>query len=602
MAESYAYTDLTHDEFRLIQLNGLDASSGRFTIDLENIPLNDSTIEYDAISYAWNNEIRNVPILCSGKVLTITASLHNALSTFSTLDQAKRIWADAICINQNDDAEKALQVPLMRQIYRNAYRVLVWLGSAGSHTDRVMDSMLNLNLLLSKAPDAMLISTQSLQKYDLPGTEDQLWHGIGELFARPWFQRLWIVQEVSLADNILVFCGSKSVPWEQLSLLAGHIGRVGLVTLARGPKDVDVSKSDGFDATMVPEFVRQYRQQGRQYPLLQLCHYARSREASEPIDKVYAMLGLTDESIRKTIIVDYSPESKREFWKAYVDLALCVLETDTSLFLVQMSSSQQRPLGLPSWCPNFNSTSPAIMLSRGFYRAGSPASGPRKLEHAAYLGASPDDKTRIKLRGLHVDDITAVVPNLWHWDPDPTKQSGAEGCAAACFAWMNSCRTAAAKARDRPEKHTEDLVRTLIANMYHVPAVYAPDRRELEVAVSDATVYLQILRDNERPAKFLREVELLRAQRYLRALDLACRGRRFFCTGRGRLGLGSLDVRVGDRVYVFEGAQVPFVFRVAGQGDGYVLIGEAYVHGIMDGECLRQDEHDSGMWETLVVG
>jgi hypothetical protein len=46
------------------------------------------------------------------------------------LDETKPrlLGADAVCINQQDNDEKALQVPLMSRIYRQAQQVIVWLG------------------------------------------------------------------------------------------------------------------------------------------------------------------------------------------------------------------------------------------------------------------------------------------------------------------------------------------------------------------------------------------------------------------------------------------------------------------------------------------
>jgi hypothetical protein len=45
-------------------------------------------------------------------------------------DRKRLIWADAVCINQADDEEKSWQVRMMGDVYRNADRVLIWLGLA----------------------------------------------------------------------------------------------------------------------------------------------------------------------------------------------------------------------------------------------------------------------------------------------------------------------------------------------------------------------------------------------------------------------------------------------------------------------------------------
>ena len=64
-------------------------------------------------------------------------------------------------------------------------------------------------------------------------------------------------------------------------------------------------------------------------------------------------------------------------------------------------------------------------------------------------------------------------------------------------------------------------------------------------------------------------------------------GRRLFRTGKGYLGMGSVSVETGDRVWVLKGANVPFVLRLVGNGR-YRVVGEAYVHGVMRGEAVMR--------------
>jgi hypothetical protein len=597
MACRFAYSDLPPDNFRLLYLNGLDEGDG-LKCTLKDVPL-DSAPAYDAVSYSWNNEQPSIPIICNDKQLFITASLHFALRTFYSIDQPRPVWADAICINQTNEVEKARQVPLMGEYYTKAQTVLVWLGSSGTCTNLVLDGIEALNGSLSIIERPILITNEVLQSYGLPVETHPLWRGIGEIFARNWFQRLWIVQEVALANHIVVFCGSKSTGWHELSSLADHIGRVGITTLARGNVDVDPSKTDGFDAMMVPNFIRDYRSQGRSYPLTRLCHFARSRNTSEPIDKVYAVLGLTDEAVRKQIKVDYSQESRQNFWKAYVNLGAVSLQEDPDLFLLQIASSRERPLELPSWCPNLDSTSDAIMLPRGFYKAGGIAV---EDDQRPYLGIA-SGSTGINLRGLYIDVVTEVVDSSWRWDLEVTQQEGPEGCAARGFEWMNACRALSSRVLQTPDSIPEQLIRTLIANILHHPSAYAPGLLELQESVSVATIYLQAVRDvGSLASQYMTQPEMLCAQRYLRALNMACAGRRFFATKRGFLGIGPLQTQAGDLAYIFKGAQVPFLFRQEQTRDCFKLVGEAYVHGLMDGGAFDQgqEEHQTETIHTIV--
>jgi hypothetical protein len=90
---------------------------------------------YEALSYVWGtsasagvNSIRNVPIQCSNHELLITTNLEQAIKHIRSKLSPIFLWADAICINQEDRKEREHQVTLMNQVYQKAKRVYIWLG------------------------------------------------------------------------------------------------------------------------------------------------------------------------------------------------------------------------------------------------------------------------------------------------------------------------------------------------------------------------------------------------------------------------------------------------------------------------------------------
>ncbi|KAF1957067.1 HET-domain-containing protein, partial [Byssothecium circinans] len=108
---------------------------------LVHISLGDEEhIPYEAISYTWGKYYANPLhdgrvagqlsqyIVCNGTWTRVSSSLSHALQTFRLPDRARILWADALCINQQDDEEKSYQVGLMQSIYRRAAHVLVWIG------------------------------------------------------------------------------------------------------------------------------------------------------------------------------------------------------------------------------------------------------------------------------------------------------------------------------------------------------------------------------------------------------------------------------------------------------------------------------------------
>jgi Heterokaryon incompatibility protein (HET) len=85
--------------------------------------------EYESLSYVWGEKERRYEIICDGKHLGLTSSLHSALRQLRWPDRPRRLWADQICINQKNKAERSQQIQFMNHIYKNASHVLVWLGS-----------------------------------------------------------------------------------------------------------------------------------------------------------------------------------------------------------------------------------------------------------------------------------------------------------------------------------------------------------------------------------------------------------------------------------------------------------------------------------------
>jgi hypothetical protein len=123
----YQYRPLPSERFiRLLELypghTNDDIDSTLHQTKLEDAP------KYEAISYAWGDPANKLNMLCDGKILLVTPNLKNALHRLKLKDESRILWADAICINQNDVVEKGSQVKLMTRIYGNATRVCIWLG------------------------------------------------------------------------------------------------------------------------------------------------------------------------------------------------------------------------------------------------------------------------------------------------------------------------------------------------------------------------------------------------------------------------------------------------------------------------------------------
>jgi len=123
----YQYSPLLSEtSIRLLELRPREGNDSLecalHETELENAP------KYEAISYVWGDPANRVNILCDGKTIGITQNLYDVLLRLRFEDRSRIVWADAICINQNDNAEKGSQVKEMKKVYANATRVCIWLG------------------------------------------------------------------------------------------------------------------------------------------------------------------------------------------------------------------------------------------------------------------------------------------------------------------------------------------------------------------------------------------------------------------------------------------------------------------------------------------
>jgi hypothetical protein len=181
------------------------------------------------LSYVWGCRTPAIEVLCNGQPFPIQPQLANALSQLRLQQLRRIVWADAICINQHDIEERNHQVSLMESIYPSATRVIVWLGLADPEHTAIA---LNFVELIGTASEQYACKCNIVSSNDKIGDQidpsielflPAICPSLVELFGRPWFTRIWCVQEVRLARDALVLCGEYGVSWEYLGRAASWI-------------------------------------------------------------------------------------------------------------------------------------------------------------------------------------------------------------------------------------------------------------------------------------------------------------------------------------------------------------------------------------------
>jgi hypothetical protein len=100
---------------------------------------------YEAISYCWGGPILSHTLKCDDQTsLSITANVDLMLRHYRKTHSIRYLWVDAICLNQQDDMEKRIQVGLMGEIFHEAEKVHIWLGAGEDDATRTIFTIMRL--------------------------------------------------------------------------------------------------------------------------------------------------------------------------------------------------------------------------------------------------------------------------------------------------------------------------------------------------------------------------------------------------------------------------------------------------------------------------
>lgn len=175
-----------------------------------------SSQPYEALSYVWGSQGADVTVSMNGRTFNVSANLAQALHCLRPVESNRVLWVDAVCINQADDVEKSYQVSLMGEIYRNAEEVVIFLGEERDDSAMVMQ-YLNLDDVeqtesQSPTQDTANEDTQKIEKaVDRSIVQERIQRcafdsghflrAADAFFKRPWWSRMWVVQEYQLAKR-----------------------------------------------------------------------------------------------------------------------------------------------------------------------------------------------------------------------------------------------------------------------------------------------------------------------------------------------------------------------------------------------------------------
>ncbi|MCJ1473325.1 hypothetical protein MMC13_001976 [Lambiella insularis] len=572
----YSYVPLKDDEIRIIRLQageGEDILSCKFNYCILS-PQHTPPI-FSALSYTWGNEIPTHLILLEQQSFCITKKLASALYHFRQERGRAEVllWVDAICINQDDLAEKSVQIGRMRTIYESALNVVCWLGERTAIAHNACKTLDKLFALLPQEADTSNPSMRLLKEYTPilhSHISDQEWAELSYFFTNPWWYRVWVLQEATTRRRQILRYGSWALtnllPLRWVEALAERVAE-------QYPNRPNWSIGDSAVFRIVMMGKARNGKLPNKLTLLDVLGACRGLGASNPRDYVYAALNMTSDTRVDELKPDYTLsvaevfiDSVEWFFNAstsvfdmlgYVESRLNTSTFDTQETATELSREQNidpqedtTSRNLPTYTPDWAATythhpfTKKIFMGCSTYKNYYTASGP-------YSGKKvqvqlTNNRRVLRVRGFSIGSIKELK------DPGPNT--------------------------NKMDYATELSWRPLASEgMYHTGESF--DDAYLRTVVADMT-YLHGV-DRRRGGKMNWDEHEL----FGTALKCATFGRRFAFTEQGHMGLVRQDVEAGDEVFVILGGEVLYVLRPV--GSYYLFVGECYMHGLMDGEAME---------------
>jgi len=280
-APSYSYPPrLVEDEFRLCILQpgaGEDPIACSIIKEHWKSPPGD----YRCLSYAWGSPDRDEAILVDGHNFPVTTNLLNALQRIRNSKRPVKYWIDQICINQDDIEERQQQVDVMKHIFRSARKIHIWLGESNGGSE-----------MLFRYAKQIRRSEESSQRQLLKlGGHRNIRDAMRELLERPWFQRVWVIPEVVLAQRTTVRAGPSTITWETLVRLIRYVS---LPPSSGGfNKEVSLLGNARQRIAIITQMIASTRDGRDHTDITSLIILAKASRATHPHDQVYAFFGLT---------------------------------------------------------------------------------------------------------------------------------------------------------------------------------------------------------------------------------------------------------------------------------------------------------------------
>lgn len=564
----YHYTSLdpTTRGIRLLVLLPSNEEWTQTECLLTQVSLNENP-EYEALSYAWGSQNEKIgTVSLEGKPFPVTHNLEVALRHLRLKEDPRTLWVDALSINQIDHEEKSLQVQQMKSIFQLATAVVIWLGEESDDSNLAMDLIADIHKV---GADNFKTSLEDARS----------WESLRKFYRRSWFSRVWVIQEIAVSHSSpKVGAGNKWLSWDALESARYFVESQ--IKTPNNPVSTMIKSTVKATVAAIHNVRRDLSPTDPISNLEMLLKRTMTFFATDPRDKVFALLGLAHESDRMEIVPDYS----KKLEQVYAELAVYLISKNINMIYFNTNSPNEDH---PSWVPDWSWLNRRWPLwTPGFYKAAG---------NTSQAGRFSEDLSIFTVPALLIDRMEVTDESVPR-GVDPVEYN--ESHLSLIIGNIESLLRKAIEeqpsnaelAKLKPEI-SDALWRTLVINKESAT-------RTCPAPESYGEMFKVCRGQSEVPATFQPEIptEERRKQEFVRPYEEEVQStmsdQRFFITRNGRIGVGPRHLQQADLLVVFWGADMPCVLREEGGGHARFL-GPAYVHGVMDGEAFKHIEtHD----------
>ncbi|KAF4457147.1 hypothetical protein FALBO_15265 [Fusarium albosuccineum] len=561
----FAYMPLPDDRphIRLLKLLPAASIDDILVADIGHFPL-ESCPEFVALSYVWGSP--DPPrMVCTrdGRYIICTESLRIALRHLRQRGELV-VWADAVCINQKDNAEKSNQVLLMGDIYKKASRVVVELGvNCTDENHRVcrafppiIINMLSLTgrVLQAVRPENPYIDDREYSKFGIPSYGHQAWSGWRAMRSMPWFTRSWIVQEIAAGKDVVALYNGKAYKWKDMDMANPVTANEQVDLLAyRGKMNMtNMGDLQGTNPDNLPK-------------LLDLLATFRSLDATDPRDKIYAFRGLAADRDLSPL-----PDYSKPVEQVYINYASFFIKQGLGSHLLSDAGQSRSKRTLPCWVPDwgfnlswqtFNFAKRSTWVSLNGLQRERPLDGARMV-------LDEEQPRKLRAWGYFVDEVVGLSSSVSNTF-DYSKKEHQKRIDREILDLFNSSEKLLLEADSgRYSEQESRLFQTLLT-----------DSGERFKPLAGFYSRSRILGHQDAGPEDEGSVKVF-DERLRERLSNRC-----FCLTRdGRMGLVPAMSEVVDAIVWFEGVKAPMILREE-ENNGYVLIGDSFIADLMsDGD------------------